>query len=554
MFAPQSSPRIHRTSHRILRSSSVVIVAALSLSACSTPNSQPSDGASEFTLTAVTPAPTGNLDSFTWSVHAEPYSLDYAYAFDYPDNQVLANVCESLLRWNSDLTIAPGLAESFENPTPTTWVYTLRPGVKFHDGTPLTAADAVASMNRHLDPQVGSSWFSAYQNVASIEQSGDMQVTVTTTVPDSQFNQGLTGAPGVIESAATLAKDGKDYGNSSKGVNCTGPFTFGTWTSGESITLERFDGYWDKSLIAKSKQVKFVFQNDPNARVNAFKAGEVDGGWMVPSNGIDQLRSSAEGQIYFGTNTAVASMIVSNLAGPLGDVRVRQALTMAIDRDGLLKAAEQGYGTVTDAITAKSVWNGAATATVTAAFGDLKKYPYDLKAAKKLIEEAGVTGQEIVIATSPINAAFDVIAQATAAAASSIGLKSTIETITPNKWTTMYSDPAAREGIDLFYTLWYQSITDPLESLAILRTGEFSNYGNWSDPQFDQIVTDAVGISDPAERAAEAARAQVIVNEQLPWLPLYESPTVLWLGKKITGVAPSINFLYYPWAATIGAR
>ena len=58
-----------------------------------------------FELTALTPAPTGELDSFTWSIHAEPYSLDYAYAFDYPDNQVLANVCESLLRWNADLTI-----------------------------------------------------------------------------------------------------------------------------------------------------------------------------------------------------------------------------------------------------------------------------------------------------------------------------------------------------------------------------------------------------------------------------------------------------------------
>ncbi|GAA3890793.1 ABC transporter substrate-binding protein [Leifsonia kafniensis] len=549
--APSSRARLRP--RRLLTASALVVVAALSLSACTAPKSESNDDSPKFELTALTPAPTGELDSFTWSIHAEPYSLDYAYAFDYPDNQVLANVCESLLRWNADLTISPGLAESFENPTPTTWVYNIRPGVTFHDGTPLTAADAVASMSRHLDPAVGSSWFSVYQNVATIEQTGDMQVTVTTTVPDSQFNQGMTGAPGVIESAATLAKAGKDYGNSSTGVNCTGPFSFGAWKSGESITLDRFDGYWDPDLTAKSKEVTFVFQNDPNARINAFKAGEVDGGWMVPSNGIDQLKTSSEGKVYFGTNTAVASMIVSNLDGPLGDVRVRQALTMAIDRDGLLKAAEQGYGTVTDAITTKSVWNGADEATVTAAFGDLKKYPYDLDAAKKLIEEAGVSGQEIVIATSPITASFDVIAQATAAAATAIGLKPTIQTITPNKWTTMFSDPSAREGVDLFYTLWYQSTADPLESLAILRTGEFSNYGNWSDPEFDQIVTDAVSIADPAARAAEAAKAQVIVNEQLPWLPLYESPTVVWLGKNITGVAPSINYLYYPWAATIGA-
>jgi len=550
-LAPLSPhPRARR---RLLAASAVVITAALALSGCTAPKADSSNGSPKFELTAQTAAPKGELNSFTWSIYAEPYSLDYAYAFDYPDNQVLANVCESLLRWNADLTISPGLAESYTNPTPTTWVYNLRPGVTFHDGTPMTAADAVASMKRHLDPAVGSSWFSVYQNVTSVEQTGDLQVTVTTKVPDSQFNQGMTGAPGVVESAATLAKDGKDYGNSTDGVNCTGPFSFANWKSGEGITLERYDGYWDKALKAKSKEVKFVFQNDPNARINAWKAGEIDGGWMVPSNAIDPLSSSSEGKVYYGTNTAVASLIVNNLKGPLGDVRVRQALTMAIDRDGLVKAAEQGYATPTNAITAKSVWKGADAATLQTAFGDLKKYPYDLAGAKKLIDEAGVAGQPIVIATSPLTSAFDVIAQATAAAATAIGLKPTITTISPNKYTTLFSDPSARKGIDLFYTLWYQSTADPLESLAILRTGEFSNYGNWSNPEFDKIVTNAVGISDPAARAAEAAKAQVIVNGQLPWLPLYEAPTTLWLGKKITGVAPSINFLYYPWAATIGA-
>ena len=98
--------------------------------------------------------PRGDLDSFTWVSYAEPFSLDYVYAFDYADNQVLANVCESLLRLNPDYTLSPGLAETFEHPTPETWVYTIRDGVTFHDGTPLTAAD-VASMNRHLDPAVG---------------------------------------------------------------------------------------------------------------------------------------------------------------------------------------------------------------------------------------------------------------------------------------------------------------------------------------------------------------------------------------------------------------
>ena len=88
----------------------------------------------------------------------------------------------------------------------------------------------------------------------------------------------------------------------------------------------------------------------------------------------------------------------------------------------------------------------------------------------------------------------------------------------------------------------------------MLRTGEFSNYGGWSDPEFDEVVTTAMGIDDPAARSVETAKAQQIANKELPWLPLYTTPMSLFLGDRITGVAPSIAFMYYPWAAGIGAR
>lgn len=528
------------------------VAALLALTGCtSDPAAEPSGA--DWELSTETPAPSGDIDSYSWVSYAEPYSLDYAYAFDYADNQVLANVCESLLRLNPDYTLSPGLAESYEQTSPTTWVYTLRDGVTFHDGTPLTAADAVASMSRHLDPAVGSSWYSVYQNVASIEQTGDLEVTVTTTIPDSQFNQGMGGSAGVIESAATLAEKGADYGNSSGLVNCTGPFELTAWKSGESVTLTRYDDYWDEELAAKSGEVEFVFMGDSTARVNALKSGDVDGGWMLPVDGIAQLRETS-GDVYFGLSTAVSSLIVSNLQGPLGDVRVRKALLMALDREGILEAAAKGYGEVTNALTTESVWGASSDATRDDAFGGLEDYPYDVEAAKALVEEAGATGEKIVIKTAPIGNDFAVISQATVAAAQSIGLEAEIETVTPSAYTALFSDPTAREGVDLFYTVWYLSSPDPLEMYGVLRTGEFSNYGGWSNPEYDAIANEAVGISDPDERGQKSAELQKIANEELPWLPLFTGPTSLYFGERITGVAPSINYLYYPWAATIGAR
>ncbi|MEV4689328.1 ABC transporter substrate-binding protein [Microbacterium sp. LWH3-1.2] len=547
--------RTRRNARRPLAVASVGVAGALVLSACSADTSSPdSTAAPEWEYTAQTAAPSGDLDSFSWVSYSEPSSLDYAYAFDYADNQVLSNVCESLLRLGPDYTLSPGLAEAFEHPTPETWVYTIRDGVTFHDGTPLTAADVVASMSRHLDPEVGSSWYSVYQNVAAIEQTGDRQVTVTMRQADSQFNLAMGSSAGVVESAATLAEKGADYGNSSGLVNCTGPFELTEWQSGESVTLTRYDGYWDESLRARAGEVDIHFMTDPNARVNALKSGEVDGGWMIPADAIAQLQDSGKGDMYFGLNTAVGSLVVSNLEGPLGDGRVRRALLMAMDRQGILDAAAKGYGEVTDALTTESVWVGASDEALKEAFDGLEEYPYDIEAAKKLIEEAGVAGEEIVIATAPISNDFAVISQGAAAAAQSIGLEATIETVSPSAYTALFSDPSAREGIDLFYTSWYLSSPDPLEMYGVLRTGEFSNYGNWSDPEFDALVNEAVAIDDPAARSEVTARAQRIANEQLPWLPLFQGPMTLFLGERVTGVAPSVAFMYYPWAATIGSR
>ncbi|MFF2370397.1 ABC transporter substrate-binding protein [Agromyces sp. NPDC058110] len=525
---------------------------ALVLTACTAAPPTPT-AAPEFELTSQTTAPSGDIDSFTWASYAEPYSLDYAHAFDYADNQVLSNVCESLLRLNPDYSLSPALAESFSNPTPTTWVYEIRDGVTFHDGSPLTAADVVASMQRHLDPAVGSFWYSVYQNVTSIEQTGDREVTVTTAIPDSQFNQGMGGAAGVVESAATLAEKGADYGNSTGLVNCTGPFELTEWKSGESITLTRYDDYWDDSLRAKSGEVRFVFLGDPTARVNAMKSGDVDGSWMLPVDGIPQLQAT-KGEVSFGLTTAVNDLVISNLDGPLGDVRVRRALLMALDREGILQAGAKGYGEVWNALTTDSVWGGASDETRDAAFDDLEEYPHDVEAAKKLVEEAGATGQKIVFATAPITNEFNVVSQATVAAAQSIGLEAEIKTVTPSAYTALFSDPSAREGVDLYLTTWYLSSPDPLEMYAVLRTGEFSNYGGWSDPDFDAIANEAVGTEDPDARAELSSRLQHIANQELPWLPLYTTPMTAYQGERITGVAPSIAFLYFPWAATIGAR
>lgn len=550
--------RIHAAGRKPLRfkaAGAAAVVAALVLSGCAAGAGRDNADGVKFTLSDSSPDPGTEIDNFNWAMYAEPFSLDYAYAFDYPDNTVLSNVCESLFRWNADLTTSPGLATGFANPDPLTWVYTIREGVKFHDGTEMTAADVVASLSRHLDPEVGSFWASAYQNVESIEQTGEYEVTVTTIRPDYVFNSSLVGAPGVVESARTLKEAGPDYGNSSAGVNCTGPFQFESWEAAESITLTRFEDYWDKDLAAKSGQVTFRILPDANSRINAFQTGELDGGFAIPSNAIDILNANEDaGTMYFGTDSSVQSMVFTDLEGTFKDVRVRQALMMALNRSALVDAAEQGYATETNALTTRNVWNEASPETVDDAFDALPSVPYDVEAARKLVREAGAEGSKFVFATASLNAAFDITARAIASAAKEIGLDPEIQTMSNDKYTTLFSDPEARAGVDLLVTSWYLSANEPLEMYSVLRTGDFSNYGGWSNPEFDGLVNSAFEVQDPDERAKLTARAAKLAAEEVVWAPLYETVTTMWLGDRISGADPSINYMYFPWAAKIGGR
>jgi len=554
--APSSSTARPTTAARGKAAITLAVVGGLVLSGCAArPGATGDSGEAKFTLSQGSPAPTKEIDGFSWAMYAEPFSLDYAYAFDYPDNTVLANVCESLFRWNKDLTVSPGLATKVDNPDPLHWVYTIRQGVKFHDGTIMTADDVVASLRRHLDEKVGSFWASAFQNVASIDKTAADQVTITMAKPDYTLNAALVGSPGVVESAKTLAKDGKDYGNSTKGVNCTGPFSFVSWEAGESITLKRFDDYWDPSLKAKSKQVTFKMLTDANSRINALQTGEIDGAFMIPSNAMDILKANTDaGNLYFGADSTVQSLVFTDLAGTFKDVRVRKALMMAINRPALIKAAEQGYARPTDALTTRNVWNAAKPATVDKAFGDLEPLKYDLAEAKKLVKEAGATGKKVVFSTASLSAAFDIETRAIASAAKEIGLNPEIRTMSNDKYTTLFSDPEARKGTDLVLTSWYLSSTEPLEMYSVLREGDFSNYGGWVNKQYDKLVNQAIGTKDPDQRAKFTGQAAKIASDEVVWGPLYETVTSMWLGKRITGADPSINYMYFPWAAKIGGR
>ncbi|WP_327088894.1 ABC transporter substrate-binding protein [Nonomuraea sp. NBC_01738] len=504
---------------RIAALTAVVFLAA----ACGGTAATPSPA---FTLSASTPPAKGDIDAFTWSIYAEPPTLDYIYAFDYPQNMILSNVCESLMRWTPQLGLEPGLAEEVKQPDGKTFVYRIRSGVKYHGGGEVTADDVVFSLRRHLDPALGSYWAKSFDRVASIGKSGPMEVTVRLKRPDSQFNQWMA------TSAGTVAKPRAE-------TDCTGPFRLGPWRKGESLELQRFPGYWGKQ--AKAGKVLFRFITDPAARTNAMLTGEVDGGYLIAPDSYARLKQG----LHFGKSLTTVNLAFTNLKGTLSDVRVRRALSLALDRDGFIKTGLQGVGSTAAVPAPRDAWP--------AQVAEPPAAKRDVAAAKELIRQAGATGKKITVATSPIGTDVSLLATAVQAAGTEIGLNVELKTIAPDAYTALFSDPKARSAVDLFPCTYYLSITDPLASYSIFRSDGFENYMGYTDPAYDKFVDQAIAEYDPAERAALTARLRDMEAEQVLWIPVAEWPTSLYMGKRITGAPTSIAYMYYPWAADVGA-
>lgn len=157
------------------------------------------------------------------------------------------------------------------------------------------------------------------------------------------------------------------------------------------------------------------------------------------------------------------------------------------------------------------------------------------------------------MATSSIGQDVSLLATAVQAAGTQIGLDIRLKSIAPNAFTALFTDPGAREGIDMFPLTYYQSITDPLDLLANFRTGAYLNFAGYSDKSYDELVDRATAAHDPEQRMKAETKLQHHAADRLLWIPVAEWPTSVFLNQRITGAPTTIAYLYYPWAADVGA-
>lgn len=537
--------------------SACVLLAAVMVTGCTQGTNEATtaeDGATSFR----TGEPTKPLPSVDWYTFYRPVlGLVAATWADYPEYMVSANLCESLVRVQPDYSIVPGVADFTVSEDFKTYTYTIREGAAFWDGTPVTTDDVMFSLTANTTPPFGAAFFAIADAIDSVSATAERTVTITLKAPDINFNSLMTGPAGKIYQKKQAEAAGEGWGSPDVGVMCTGPYTLGSWDPASSLSIKKNPNYWSSDFSPLVDEVVFTWPQDPTTLTNAFTSGEIQGGWNIPPSIITPLQGSDKGQMYVGSrDTAVQiyGLIVGNVQeGPLADPRMRQAISALIDREAVASkvysgAADPLYTLATPgSITyEQDAWNAANEAAATGA---------DPERAKQLVSEAGQTGKTLTLALPAGDSLATITAKAIQTDAAKAGITMELKPMEASQYAVIFLDPASREGIDLFFTIYAPTVRDPVQNyFETIVTGQVNNFNGYSNPEVDALIGEAKVSTDPAVRAEKALAAQQIYLADLPYIPISAPRVTVWEGTGLTGAPTTFTWINSPWAALLGGN
>jgi peptide/nickel transport system substrate-binding protein len=474
----------------------------------------------------------------------EPSSLDPQYHNLGPNNQIAQHIFDPLVAKDAQQLPVPALALSWKTVGDTVWEFKLRPGVKFQDGSPFTAEDVVFTFERAAKvPNSPSPFTLITRQMTKLEIVDPLTLRISTATPAPLLPLDLSGLPILSHTAAAGgAPEGKTTAelNRGDGLVGTGPFRFVDWKRGSELVLARNDAYWG----ARPAWAKVTFKPLTNAasRVAALLAGDVDLIEDPPTADLPKLRKDPKLRLAEAVSSRVIYVALDQQAepspgipdtkgkNPLKDRRVREALSHAIDRKGIVDKIMEGVG------------QPAGDFLPSPAFGtskDTRPDKYDPAAARKLLAEAGYPdGFAITLGTPNGRYINDLkVAQAIAAMWSRIGVKTEVEATAPpvffkNRDEYKYSAYLAGWGADS------GEMSNPLRALAATPSREKgmggTNRGRYSNPAMDAKLEEAMRTVDDRQREALLQEASRLVMADYGILPLHFELSVWAMRKDLT--------------------
>ncbi|MGP4020587.1 ABC transporter substrate-binding protein [Saccharopolyspora sp. 5N708] len=437
-----------------------------------------------------------------------PSTLDPGKQYDTDTYSVYRNIFDQLLRRDSRTNaVVPWLATSWRQTDPVTWRFTMRQGVTFSDGSPLTAGDAAFSINRILDKKFGSQQYANFSVISQASADG-ADLVVRTSVPSPTLLSYLTSLS-VVPQAYVQRVGDKQFAVAPIG---SGPFVLRSATAGSEVVLQANTRWWGPPTQIRTA----VFRAVPNmaSRVADLQSRKADLATALTPDAADQIRRDPNLAILSTPTERVAYVAFNAIGGgPTNDPRVRKAIAEAIDYQALINNLQRGY--------AQPI-NSMATPL---AFGYDRSLPnneHDPDDAKRLLREAGAVGAKLVMVTSP---SFDPqIVQAIQADLAAVGLQVEIQNSDQATYLKKVQDPAHNWG-SIRFGKWSCSCLDSDGVIyPLFHTGEI--WSSYSNPEFDEIVEQAREVIDPQQRMALYRSAFELLNRDLPGIGLFQAYAV----------------------------
>jgi len=491
-------------------------------------------------------APRAAAQDLKIAVAADVTSIDPHFFNLFPNNNIAEHIFDKLVQMDADSRMIPGLATSWKTIDPTTWEFRLRKGVKFHDGSELTAEDVAFSIDRVAQIPNSPGPFVAYTKAIVAKQIVDpYTIRFRTGAPHPLMPNDLSTIYIVSRKAATGAST-EDF-NTGKATVGSGRFRFVRYANGDRVELARNDAYWGEK--APWDKVTFRIVKNEASRVAALLSGDVDAIEQPPIADLPRLKSDpkfvvtskiSHRVIYFNFDRLDRSSPFLTgkdgkplAANPLNDLRVRRAISKAVNRQAIADRVMEGQATPAGQLVSEKLFGHVP---------GMKAEPYDPEGAKKLLAEAGYPDGFALTIHGPAGRYVndEKIVQAVAQMLTRVGIASKVETAP----MAPYSSRASKQEFSFHMVGWGASTgeaSSPLRSLLATFSREKGlgavNWGRYSNPKVDYVIEQAIQQVDDDNRRAMLQQATKLAMDDLGIMPVHFQYTI-WATRKGVAYAP----------------
>ncbi|WP_051197736.1 MULTISPECIES: ABC transporter substrate-binding protein [unclassified Butyrivibrio] len=458
-----------------------------------------------------------DLSQITIGIPQDIDSMDPHLAKSAGTREILFNVYEGLVKPDADGNLQPAIASDYTiSDDGKTYTFTLRDGVKFHDGSTVTVEDVKYSIERNAGTDGSDPLISAFSNIESVETPDESTIVLTLKEANTEFLAYMIVS---IIPASNEDPEGNPIG--------TGPYKFVSRSPQENVILTKFDDYWGDAAYIKDITLKVVANSD--SIVMELEGGSLDMYARVTSAQVSQLSDKFD--VYEGTMNLVQALYLNNAKEPFNNVQVRQALCYAIDPQTIMDFVSDGKGTEIGSSMFPS-------------FGKYfdeslnDTYNQDIAKAKELLAEAGYPNGFDFTITVPSNYTQHVdTAQVLVEQFKEIGVNATIQEVEWNTWLD-----------DVYTNRNFQSTVVGVDASTLTAYALLSRYGsdahnnfiNFSDADYDAALAAAVKATDDAEKTAKYKECEKILSEKAANVYIQDLPEFVVLNKNYTG------YTFYP--------